>query len=77
MYEKRSEITKKNDIYCIKKWNDRLHKHKNAEVRVYGINKILTNILVIVKSEGVLVKSEGYFWNILWKKKNGDTMTSK
>jgi hypothetical protein len=42
-----------------------LHKHKNAEVRVYGINKILTNILVIVKSEGVLVKSEGYFWNIL------------
>ena len=52
-----------------------MHKHKNAEVRVYGINKILTNILVIVKSEGVLVKSEGYFWNILWKKKNDDTMT--
>ena len=71
MYKKGPEAQKndiyciKNDIYCIKIWNDRLHKHKNAEVRVYGINKILTNILVIVKSEGVLVKSEGYFWNIL------------
>ena len=54
-----------------------MHKHKNAEVRVYGINKILTNILVIVKSEGVLVKSEGYFWNKKKKKKNDDTMTSK
>ncbi|EDM85699.1 hypothetical protein RUMOBE_03735 [Blautia obeum ATCC 29174] len=42
-----------------------MHKHKNAELQVCRINKILTNILVIVKSEGVLVKSEGYFWNIL------------